>query len=259
MHASSLYVAGSGRLHSWHPLTKLSVSLLALVAAMSLPGLGWLWIALGLLAGLSAWGRLAGPFLRQTLAIALPFAVSLVLIQGFFGGGQDTLFRLGPFGFSVQGALAGLTAAARIALALAGAVLLMLSTRPDALMLALTQRGLPHNLAYIMLSALQIFPTFQGQVDKILEAQQARGLETQVNRWRRVRLLLPLTAPLILGSLMAVEERAMALEARGFSRPGPKTSLLTLRDSRVQRAGRWVLGLSGLLLLGARIWTLLHA
>jgi energy-coupling factor transport system permease protein len=134
-------------------------------------------------------------------------------------------------------------------LALSGTLLLMLTTRPDHLMEALSQRGLPRWLSYVVLTALQIFPSFQQRASVILEAQQARGLNLKGSLFRRMRLLVPLIVPLILSSIVDVEERAMALEARAFSRAGAKTSLLVLDDSFGQRLLRWLLVLASLILV----------
>jgi energy-coupling factor transport system permease protein len=38
-----------------------------------------------------------------------------------------------------------------------------------------------------------------------------------------------------------VEERALAIEARAFNRPGPKTSLLELPEAKWESGLRWML------------------
>jgi len=75
---------------------------------------------------------------------------------------------------------------------------------------------------------------------------------------QRIRALLPLVIPLVLGSLIDIEERAMSLEARAFSRTGEKTSLLVLPDSAAQRLARALL-LLGMIAavagaLAVRVW-----
>jgi energy-coupling factor transport system permease protein len=255
---TTLYIVGQSGLHALHPLTKLVFTGLFLTFAAVLPNIVFLILAyILILLPLAAGGRILGPYLRGTLSVVLPFAISLAVIQGFFSGGQTVLFELGRFTYTLEGLIKGETVAARILLAMGGAFLLMLSTRPDHLMLALSQRGLPNSLAYIVLTALQIFPRFQDQARIILEAQQSRGLETKVNAFRRLGLLVPLTGPLILSSILDVEERAMALEARAFSRRGTRTSLIQLKDSFAQRMLRGLILIAILLLIMARIWALL--
>jgi energy-coupling factor transport system permease protein len=46
---------------------------------------------------------------------------------------------------------------------------------------------------------------------------------------------------MISGALSEVEERSMALEARGFSAPVRRTTLRVLPDSGTQRAARWLI------------------
>ena len=251
----TLFVPGNNGFHQLHPLTKLALTIFSLALAATLPHLLWLLGAyILLLLPLAAWGGLLRPFLKSCAAVITPFVISLSIIQGFFTPGQTQLFQLGAFVFTLEGWLAGLTIAARILLAIGGALLLMLSTRPDVLMLALTQSGLPGSLAYVVLTSIQIFPRFQERAQVILEAQQARGLEIRVNILKRLRLLVPLLGPLVLSSIVDVEERAMALEARAFSRPGRKTSLLVLEDSGWQRLVRWALLLLMVALVGFRVW-----
>jgi energy-coupling factor transport system permease protein len=259
MRGGTIYLPRNSGLDSLHPLTKLALLFLCFACAAALPSLPWL---LGFyifaLLPLALWGRLAGPFLKTCLTVVGPFVLSLAVIQGFFGIGDTVLFSLGRFTFKLEGLLAGLTVAARILVALGGTLLLMQSTAVSRLMLALTQRGFPQRIAYVVLTAIQIFPSFQDRAQVIMDAQQARGLELQVGFFKRAALLLPLIGPLILGSVVDVEERAMALEARAFSSPAPKTSLLDLPDSAAQRAARLTLVLAAAALLAWRLWSVLR-
>jgi len=75
----------------------------------------------------------------------------------------------------------------------------------------------------------------------ITAAQRARGLDTEGSLWRRLRGVLPLAGPVLLGSIAEIEERTMALEARGFTRPGRRTLLWQPADSGRQRLVRWLL------------------
>ena len=73
----------------------------------------------------------------------------------------------------------------------------------------------------------------------ILDAQQARGLVVGGSPARRVRALVPLVVPVVLGSLVDVRERTLALEARGFgARPG-RTAYRVVADPPQDRWVRW--------------------
>lgn len=258
MRGGSIYIQGNSGLHKLHPMTKLAFSGLCFACAAALPTLPGLLAVFGLvILPLAVWGRLTKAFVKACLLVVGPFLLSLSIIQGFFHGGETVLFALGRFSYTLEGLMAGLLFAARLLVALGGTLLLMQSTDQAQLMQALTERGFPARIAYVVLTAIQIFPSFQERAQVIMDAQQARGLELQTGALNRARLLLPMVGPLILGSVMNVSERAMALEARGFSSPVPKTSLYALADSSAQRSLRWLLLAAAVALLLWRLWSAL--
>lgn len=258
MRGGTIYIPSGSGLHKLHPLTKLALSGLCFACAAALPSLPWLLgLFIAILLPLAVWGRITGAFLKACLLVVGPFLLSLAIIQGFFHGGDTVLFQLGRFTYTLEGLMAGLLFAARLLVALGGTLLLMQSTDQAQLMQALTERGFPARIAYVVLTAIQIFPSFQDRAQVIMDAQQARGLELQTTALNRARLLLPMVGPLILGSVMDVSERAMALEARGFSSPAKKTSLHSLADSAPQRLLRWGLVATALALLVWRLWSAL--
>ncbi len=237
--AFSLYAPRASGLHRLFPLTNLALTGFFLVCSLALPGVwtSYLVFLVGLLP-LAVWGRLPVLFLSRVGKVVLPFAISLLLVQGFFWGGGTPLFFLGPLSLKLEGLVFAARSTGRILLVVGSFVLFSTTTRPDALMTALAARGLSARLSYIVLATLQIVPRFQAKASAILDAQQARGLELQTSFLGRVRALLPLVVPLILGSLVEIEDRAIALEARAFSRPGPRTSLLVLEDKLWERRAR---------------------
>jgi len=250
---ATLFIERPSGLHALNPLTKLTLALGAVVAAAALETLlAVLAVFVLVLLPLSAWAQVLPRFLRTCLRVVSPFAFSLFPIQGFFAEGTDVLFRLGPFSLKSEGLWIAAMLTARLLVGLGAATLLMLTTRPDHLMQSLVQRGLPGQLAYIVVTALQIIPGFQARAQAILDSQRSRGLETEGGVVRRVRALAPLISPLLLGSLMDLEERAIALEARAFNRQGTKTSLTELRDGRAEPAARALLVLAMLGLVALR-------
>lgn len=204
---------------------------------------------------LASWGRITKRFLTSCAKIIWPFMLSLFPIQGFFGQGDTILYQIGRFSLKQEGILLAADYSARILVGIGAAFLLMFVTRPDHLMQALTEKGIPYQLGYIVVTTMQIIPRFQAKAQMILNAQRSRGLETEGSIIHRARMLFPLVGPLILGSIIDIEERAIALEARAFNHPGQKTSLQLLDDNISQTILRWVLlglmvGLVGLRIYG---------
>ncbi len=250
-----IYLTGrSGRLHGLNPITKVILALAVIVCGFLLPGVWATWLVFGsIVLPLSLWGGIAGPLLAAAARITLPFTISLFVIQGLFFPGGTPILPLGPVSLKAEGLQFAFLFASRLFLFSSAFMLLLLTTHPGLLMLALAQRGLPAHLAYIVVATLQIVPRFQARAASILDAQRARGLETTGSLARRLRAIIPLVGPLVLGSLVDVEERAIAIEARGFSLNRPKTSLIDIPDSGWEKWLRRGLILVPVVLLVARL------
>jgi energy-coupling factor transport system permease protein len=102
-------------------------------------------------------------------------------------------------------------------------------------------------------ASVQTVPAMVERASQITAAQRARGLDTEGSVLRRLRGIVPIVGPVILGALGEVEERTMALEARAFSRPGRRTLLWWPPDRGAERLARWLMLLAVPLLLVARL------
>lgn len=240
-----LYIARNSRIHQLHPLTKLVMAGFFLVAGLGLPGL-WTTYALFLL-GLIPVAVLSQVFfelISRVWKITLPFAISVFLIQGFLWTGGTRLLEFGPLSLKREGLIFAAASTGRILIVVGSFLWFALTSRPDLLMTALSQHGLPASLSYLIVSSIQIVPRFQARAATILDAQRARGLETSGSLLQRARAIFPLVAPMILSSLVDVEERALAIEARAFNYPGKKTSLLIIDQAPWESAFRWLLAIA---------------
>jgi len=229
----------------WHrlaPLTKLVIAIGTAIAAVLVGGvIGPLLLVLfGVLLPARAAGVLPR-LMRLSLLLSLPIGVSALLVNLFFyPGGQQVLFQVGPITATTEGLALALQTLARI-LAISGAITLFyLTTRPADLVLDLERRGVSARVGFVANASVQAVPSMLDRATTIVAAQRARGLDTQAGIWRRVRGLVPIVGPVIMGAIAQVEERTMALEARGFTRPGPRTLLWTPGDSSRQRLARWL-------------------
>jgi energy-coupling factor transport system permease protein len=189
--------------------------------------------------------------LRTVLLLTLPLAISVLLVNLlFFPGGERVLARIGPVTATLEGLLFAVETLLRL-LVIGGAIgLFYLTTSPGELVLDLERRGVPARLAFVANASVQTVPAMVEHAAAITAAQRARGLDTEGSLWRRIRGVVPIVGPVVLGSIAQVEERSLALEARGFTRPGRRTLLWAPADSNAQRAIRWLL-VAALLALGA--------
>jgi energy-coupling factor transport system permease protein len=155
-----------------------------------------------------------GPVFAGVAALAVTFFV----IQGLVYPGNTTpFFSVGPVVFYREGGLFGLSLALRLYNILSATLILVLTTRPSDLVESLMRRGLSPRFGYVVISVLQIIPNMAASVATITDAQRSRGMETEGGLWIRVKAFIPLMGPLVTSSLIATEERALALEVRGFS------------------------------------------
>jgi energy-coupling factor transport system permease protein len=225
------------------------------VDAVLLGGLWWplLLIAVavvipGLVAGVLP--RLA----RTALLLTLPIVISALIVNVFFfPGGRDVLLQVGPITATAEGLRFALEVLARIFVISGAITLFYLTTRPAELVVDLERRGVSSRVAFVANASVQTVPGMVDRAAQITAAQRARGLDTEGSLLRRVRGIVPIVGPVILGSLGEVEERTMTLEARGFSRPGRRTLLWAPDDSAAQAAARWLIVFTVPLIVALRI------
>ena len=249
---------GPSAVHRLNPLTKATLATVTAIAAVVLGGLlGPAVLVVVAVIGPALVAGVIGQLARLALLLSLPLAVSALLVNVFFfPGGTTVLFQVGPITATAEGLAFAVEILARI-LAISGAVTLFyLTTRPSDLVIDLERRGVGPRVGFVANASVQTVPAMVERAGQITAAQRARGLDTEGSIWRRVRGILPIVGPVILGSIAEIEERAMALEARGFGRPGRRTLLWAPADSRMQAAARWALlaGLAGLVIARIGGW-----
>lgn len=197
--------------------------------------------------------RVVRPLLRAMFVLTLPIAISVLVVNVlFFPGGRDVLLQLGPVTATREGLVFAVEILLRL-LAIAGAIsLFYLTTTPAELTTDLERRGVSSRLAFVANASVQSVPAMLERAAAITEAQRARGLDTEGSLLARVRGIVPIVGPVVLGAISEVEQRTLALEARGFSRPGRRTLLWQPDDRPVERAARYAMVLALAALLAAR-------
>jgi len=200
-------------------------------------------------------GKVNREFFRAFLGLILPAASFLFFMQAFFQPIGDTvIFKIWFLDITRESLLFAFRNAMRIAVMVSSFTLFLLTTHPSELMSDLTRRGLPGQFAYVIISTLQILPQMQAKAQTIIAAQRSRGLDTQSSFLRRVGSLGPLGGRRMFRTMMEVEERAIAIEARGFTSTHMKTSLYDIPDTNVDRTIRWVLILLVIITIALKLW-----
>jgi energy-coupling factor transport system permease protein len=250
----SFYVPLASALHRLNPLTKLTFAFaMILPAFLSLPWLAPL-LAVPVFAAVFI-GRVQKQYLSVFFKLILPAILFMFVMQSLFlPGGETILFNVGIFDVALETVQKAFLTVSRIFIMVSSFAVLLLTTHPSNLMSDLTRRGLPPQFAYVIISTLQILPQMQAKAQTIIAAQRSRGLDTESSFMKRAGSVVPLVGPLVFGSLVEVEERAIAIEARGFTSTRSKTQLHEVPDSNVDKVIRWALVAFVVLSLVSRIW-----
>lgn len=235
-----------------HPFTPFAVTGAIVVLAFALPGP---WGPPLLYAGVLVLVLAAGApgAIRPAALVCLPLWFFLIVLHGVLGDGAR--IEIGPVRLSGPGMDLALAQAGRLGAIATASFALLQSFRPSRFVDAVAQRGWSFHAAYLLVATMQAVPRLRSRVRGILDAQRARGLRWRGSPLRRVRALVPLVLPLVLGAVAEVDERAVALETRAIDARGTRTPLAPPPDralDRLVRAGALVAA------LGAVAWRLIR-
>ena len=119
--------------------------------------------------------------------------------------------------------------------------------------LALEKSGMSAKASYVVLSTLQMVPVLKKKSQTIMNAQKARGVETEGNLLVRAKVFVPTIIPLVLSSIAGTEERALTLEARGFSSGIKPTHLYDIEKTEADKKAVVIITLLGVLGIAGRV------
>ena len=199
-----------------YPLTKFYIAVVMAVLALLLPGfvskIG-IFILINILAACSGvWGIFAK---RVRNSVGILFIILLLIQLFFYPNESDILFTFWIFSAKKEGLFFALRLGFTL-LCVGGALIwyFAVTTERD-FVLTLEKKGLSSKASYVILSTLQMVPVMKKRSQVIMNAQRARGVETEGN--------------------FIMEERALTLEARGFSIETKATHLYDIFETPLDR------------------------
>lgn len=207
------YVPGATVLHRLNPVAKLALAsgiIIATFLAASYPAL------VGLLVITLALGAYAGVFSRlaSLLKVLLPLAAIMLVLQMIFVQGGERLV-----GFvTSEGLVTGSKACLRLlGVALPLVLVLTVTKLTDLANACVEILHVPYRYAFAFTTALRFVPLFGQEMNAIMEAQTARGVEYDTkNPIKKLQLMMPLCIPLLISSVGKTDATALAAEQRGF-------------------------------------------
>jgi energy-coupling factor transport system permease protein len=224
------------RLHPFTALTAAASTAVATTAAASWP----LSCAVAIVTSvLAARAGVAGRVLSAAAVIMAPLCLSLLVLHGlFFPEGRTVLAEWGPARVTTEGLLFALELASRTSACVLVLLLFSFTVSMPDLVSALAARRVPPQFGFVLASTLTLVPAIARSLDRILQAQEARGLLLRGGLLARFGALRLQMVPLVLGLIEDAGIRGQALEARGFGARGPHTSYRHVADPPGQQLFR---------------------
>lgn len=240
MNPTTPYTHRDSPIHRLNPLTKGIFFLCVVTVAFAAPSLGVMLSLLGAVVVAAVIARVTRNLVALVLKSALLIVVLVFVVQGlFYPGSKAALWTIGPVTIWREGLRFASFTASRLLAIIAATVLFMLTTRAEDLVSEMIAHGLSRKLGYVVLMTMQTIPQMQARAAAILDAQRSRGLETEGGLIQRFRAYVPIIGPLVVGSIISLETRSLAIEARGFSSPTRRVRVEEIRDSRGEQMARW--------------------
>ena len=213
MHNLFQYVPGNSVIHRMNPVTKIFLAVVICVAAFLSDNLYYL---VGLLAADLLIGIIAGvagktwTIFKGLLKIAIfLFVLQILLIRR----GTPVLWII-----TDEGLLTAAKVVLRLVVVCMPLALVLAVTRINDLTNALVQvLHVPYQYAFTLSTAIRFVPQFLEEMAGIMEAQTARGVAfDQARGLKKLSMMLPLCAPLLISSVRRTDQTAAAAEIRGF-------------------------------------------
>jgi energy-coupling factor transport system permease protein len=225
-----------------HPLTALAA---AASTAIITTAAGCLPLSLAVIAGSLGLAARDGTLRRlwpAAAAILVPLCLSLLVLHGlFFPEGTTVLAQWGPARITAEGLGFALQRAAQLSAAVLALLVFSFSVSVPDLVAALSAKGVHGRFAFVLASTLTLLPAISTRLERIRQAQEARGLVIRPGLLHRMAAFRMQAIPLVTALVEDAATRAAALEARGFAATGPRSSYREVPDPPRERRLRALL------------------
>ena len=207
------YVPGNTLLHRLNPVAKLALAASIVVSTILSGTYPMLLALLALTWVLAVYAGVAGR-LASLLKVLIPATLIMLLLQLLLVRGGEPLFLF----VTSEGLDTGLKMCLRLLGVALPLVLMLMVTKPLDLSNACVEKlHVPYKYAFTFTTALRFVPVFSQEMNAIMEAQTARGVEYDTkNPIKKLQLMLPLCVPLLISSVGKADATALAAEERGF-------------------------------------------
>lgn len=236
------YYKGNSVLHKCDPRTKLVLTIAFVVVIflcknfLSLALMGLLTITSMLVS------RVPIKMFLKSMKPILPLILLTAVLNIFYNTGDDVLVSFWKITITYKAVYTAIFIAIRIFCLIIVSSLLTYTTTPTMLTDGIEKLLKPldlilkpfnfkvHTLAMMMTLALRFIPTLIEEIDKIMNAQKARGADLESGSiMQRAKALVPIIIPLFVSSFRRAYELAFAMDCRCYTGGDGRTRMKQMR------------------------------
>lgn len=234
------YYSGSSALHRMDPRMKLILTFISIVVIFVCKS----FFALALMALFTlvaaAFSRVPAKMILKSLKPILIILIFTAVLNIFYTKGGAVYLEWWKISVTEKGVNTAIFTAIRIVALVVLSSLLTYTTTPTMLTDALERILSPlkvfkikvHTLAMMMTLALRFIPTLIEEIDRIMNAQKARGADLESGGIvERAKALVPIFIPLMVSSFRRAYELAFAMTCRCYSGGDGRTRMKQMRLS----------------------------
>lgn len=242
-----------------YPLTKLYLALALIISAFIIPSHIYDYSMIIICGIIVSFENKLKIYSKRIFLSLFWLFTAIFIIQSLFIPAGEVWLKFGFISVYKEGVMKAIGLTSKLTAIVSALTMLTLITPVKDFTLALEKKGLNSKAAFILMLTLQTIPEMKKQADVIMDSQKARGIETEGNVFVRAKALIPIFIPLVLSSIANTEERAITLEARGFSVGEKRTILYDIKETKNDKIMKVILAIFIVLSIVWRIlWAILN-
>ncbi len=196
----------------------------------------------------------------KSLKPIIPIVIFTAILNMLYIGGETVVFEWKFIKLTQEGLMTALFMAVRIICLIVASSILTYTTVPTMLTDAIEKLLSPlkvfhisvHSLAMMMTLALRFIPTLIEEIEKITNAQKARGADLESGKlFERVKAVIPIIIPLFVSSFKKADDLAFAMSCRCYTGGEGSTRMkqMKMKTADFIALAVFVFGTVGVLLL----------
>ena len=242
-----------------YPLTKLYLALALIISAFIIPSHIYDYSMIIICGIIVSFENKLKIYSKRIFLSLFWLFTAIFIIQSLFIPAGEVWLKFGFISVYKEGVMKAIGLTSKLTAIVSALTMLTLITPVKDCTLALEKKGLNPKAAFILMLTLQTIPEMKKQADVIMDSQKARGIETEGNVFVRAKALIPIFIPLVLSSVANTEERAITLEARGFSVGEKRTILYDIEETKNDKIMKVILAIFIVLSIVWRVlWAILN-